>query len=396
MASNSWLPLSAALLLLLIMWAMRCSGLTVDPPEDLAVFDPGHLGRLKISWSPPGRLINMTECSVSYHLEYFDTYKNSWSAVRTAWSTYSAQFDLMKDVRVRVYTMLQGPCTNNAMVMSTNYTELIQTPPSTGVRGTEVQDFICIYQNLEYLECKWKRSPKMPANSQQQLFFWHQELEQAVECPKYIESHKHRSGCNFTGNPVPQFTTINFCINGSSSEGPLKPAFMSLQIQDHVKSAATEKLHLQTRPDKQLQLNWECPAGRIPGHCLEWEVEHLMGTDAKPSRISTLETNLTLSFSDDSARNCFRVRSKLHKYCAEKSFWSDWSPQTCLPEKEEEAAPDVSPVFISVAVAIIAMLFLTLCVGAILRMRKPRHEKKLDSLLTKLFLKNSAVVAMEA
>ena len=41
-----------------------------------------------------------------------------------------------------------------------------------------------------------------------------------------------------------------------------------------VKAAATEALHLQAGPDRQLELDWEEPAGNVPGHCLEWEVEH--------------------------------------------------------------------------------------------------------------------------
>lgn len=43
--------------------------------------------------------------------------------------------------------------------------------------------------------------------------------------------------------------------------------------------------------------------------------------------ISTMHTNLTLPAVGN--KNCFRVRSKLHKYCASGSFWSEWSPQTC-------------------------------------------------------------------
>lgn len=46
--------------------------------------------------------------------------------------SYSAQFDLMKDVRVRVYTLLSGPCTGGRIIKSTNYTELVRKPPNTG------------------------------------------------------------------------------------------------------------------------------------------------------------------------------------------------------------------------------------------------------------------------
>lgn len=52
---------------------------TVDPPEDLVIFDPGHLGHLEIRWSPPARLINKTECPKHYQLEYFSTYKGGWT-----------------------------------------------------------------------------------------------------------------------------------------------------------------------------------------------------------------------------------------------------------------------------------------------------------------------------
>lgn len=55
-----------------------------------------------------------------------------WQAIRTPGRSYSAQFDLMKDIRVKVFTLLSGPCTNGTMVKSKSYTELVQKPLSTG------------------------------------------------------------------------------------------------------------------------------------------------------------------------------------------------------------------------------------------------------------------------
>lgn len=160
------------------------------------------------------------------------------------------------------------------------------------------------------------------------LFCRHKELGQAEECPKYKTSGGVTIGCTFADVPLPVFTDINFCLNGSSPEGPLKPTFASLQIQNHgkyiscssfdsplaqlwfdrgpqhlytslhaitiadfvflcswciyaVKCAATKKLHLQTGPDK-FELHWEHPDGKVPGHCLEYEVEHTQeGPDGK-------------------------------------------------------------------------------------------------------------------
>ncbi|XP_041808427.1 interleukin-13 receptor subunit alpha-2 isoform X2 [Chelmon rostratus] len=336
MAKKSWLTQQATVMLLLMTWreSTHCDGFTVEPPEDLMIVDPGHLGHLEITWSVPASLINRTECPKMYQLEYFNTYRDTWTAIRTARRTYSAQFDLMKDVRVRVYTLLSGPCTNSTMIKSANYTELVQKPPGTGVVGTAVQNVVCVYYNMKYMECTWERSAKMPAKSQQYLYFWHKELGQAEECPKYIISSGVRNGCNFTEIALPDFTDINFCINGSSPEGPLEPTFISLQIQNHVKPGTTEKLHLQTGPGTQVKLHWDRPVGRVPGHCLEWEVEHNQeGPDGKiaTAQILTKETSLTLPSTHDGERNCFRVRSTLQKYCADRGFWSEWSRPTCLP-----------------------------------------------------------------
>lgn len=45
----------------------------------------------------------------------------------------------------------------------------------------------------------------------------------------------------------------------------------------------------------------------------------------------TTEMTLTLPPINENERICFRVRSKLHKYCSAKSFWSDWSRPACHP-----------------------------------------------------------------
>ncbi|XP_062261411.1 interleukin-13 receptor subunit alpha-2 isoform X1 [Platichthys flesus] len=389
-----------ATLMLLLITCKECTGFKVDPPEDLVILDPGHLGRLDVSWRPPASLINMTECTIQYQLEYYNPNKDSWTAIRTSWSSYNAQFDLMKDVRVRVYTLLDGPCTNGTLVKSVSYTELVQKPSNKGVFGSRVKDFLCVFYSMENMECTWGRNPKIPDSSQQNLYFWHKELDRAEECPKYIVSGGVRSGCNFTMNDLPYFTDINFCLNGSSPKGPLKPTFTSLQAQNQVKPGAPQKLYLQRGPDKQLEIEWESPVGNVPEHCLEWQVEHSQeGPDGKITQISTTDRSLTLPLIPDHERNCFRVRSKLHNYCVDKSFWSDWSRPTCHPERKEISPKpewDMVQVYVYVAVAITATLVLTLGLGTMLKLRTSRQAKKLDSLLTDLFGRSSAPTVTEA
>ncbi|KAM9846377.1 interleukin-13 receptor subunit alpha-2 [Aulostomus maculatus] len=381
--------MAAHRLTLLLLFIMRreerhCQALSVDPPESIDIYDPGHLGRLDITWRPPASLHNLTECPQMYQLEYFDSYQNSWTAIRTPARTYTAQFDLMKDVSVRVYTLLSGPCTNGHLVTSSNYTELVWKAPSTGVADTAVKDFTCVFYNMMYVKCTWERSPKTPANSQHNLYFWHKELQQTKECPKYLLSNGVQTGCDFTGKPLPEFTDVSFCVNGSSPEGPLKPTYITLQIQNHVKPDTTGELHLQTGSDAQLELRWTNPAGRVPKHCLEWEVEHNQeGRSKKTILISTEATSLTLPSVSDNLRNCFRVRCRLDKYCTETSFWSDWSRQICHPKEiPSSAEPQQEPVsiFVYLAAVIITALLLLLGVWEVLKMRNHGQVKKLDPL----------------
>nr|AAR25681.1 class I helical cytokine receptor number 18 [Tetraodon nigroviridis] len=376
-ATKNWLIYQATLLLM-INWRVSTAdkGFLVDPPDDLWIQDPGFLGYLKISWSSPASLINATECPKQYQLEYFNAYSSRWNAIRTPMNSYSAQFDLMKDVRVRVYTLLSGPCTGGEMIKSTNYTELVLKPPNTGAANTKVQDLECVNYDMINLECTWKRGAKTPDNAQQNLYFWHKPLEYVKECPNYIISSGIRSGCRFPKSSLPVFTDINFCVNGSSSEGPLQPQFISLQIQNHVKPPTAEKVCVHAGPDP-LEIRWEYPVGSVPEHCLEWEVEHrLEGPDGRKTLelTSTTERSLKLPSADQKKKNCFRIRSKLHTYCAEKGFWSDWSQPTCLLEKKDVmpgAEQIMTPNNVYVAAAIIATLVLFLCVGsAAFKMRK--------------------------
>ncbi|CAG5874559.1 unnamed protein product [Menidia menidia] len=385
-------------ILLFITWreSLLCNGLEVLPPKDISVFDPGRLGFLEITWSTARSSINMTKCSVMYHLEYYNTYRDRWDAVRTVARSYSAQFNLMEDIKVRVYTLLNGPCTNNTMIKSKTYTEMIQKPPGTGIQDTGVQDLNCLFYNMEHMLCEWKRSKKTPATSQHHLYFWHKNLEHAVECPKYIMSGGVRSGCNLTENPLPLFKDINFCVNGTSHEGDLRPTCITVQMQNHVKAAATQNLHLQAGPDKQLELHWEDPVGKVPGHCLEWEVEQSQeGADGTISlrQITTKDTKLTIAPSPDTGTNCFRVRSEMIKYCADEGIWSDWSPQACYPVLNKMfTTPEPGQVLVpvAIAIAIVSLLVLSLCVWLAVRMRISSGEKKLFSLLSALFSRNHA------
>ncbi|XP_077596909.1 interleukin-13 receptor subunit alpha-2 [Stigmatopora nigra] len=325
---------SASLMVFLVIFTKQlyCNGIQVDPPTEIKVRDHGQLGHLEITWTPPGRLDSIQECPTRYQLEYFNAYAQRWEGIQTTERTYSAQFDLMRDIHVKVYTLLGGHCTNNTWVKSLNYTELVQKSPSIGHLGNIVENFTCVFENMKHLICKWHKNPKSPTNLLLHMYYWHKELENTEECPQYLLTNGIRIGCSFTGKRLPEFTDVNFCVNGSSTECSLRPIYTTLQIQDRVKPGRANKPDLKTGPQGSVKLTWQKPDGNVPDDCLEWEVQHdIKRLDGKKELklIPTMQTSLILPPKNMHGQNCFSVRSKLHRYCARKSFWSEWSLQKC-------------------------------------------------------------------
>ncbi|XP_041750107.1 interleukin-13 receptor subunit alpha-2 isoform X1 [Coregonus clupeaformis] len=359
--------------MLISEWIIKSQEITVDPPENIGIDDPGHLGPLYIHWTAPASLTNLTACSMRYHLEYFNTYQNRWTVIRTVRTWYSAQFDLEKEVRVRISTLLRGACTNGTELKSP-FTEIV-LPPNNTV-GSRVQGFGCVFYQKEFMECTWETGLEEPTQSQHSLYFWHREMEQAEECPQYIHSNGIRTGCKFTEESLPEFRDFNICINSSSPKVVLRSAFFSLQIQNYVKPAAIETVHLEASPDRRLQLQWELPNERIPRHCLEYEVEAReegVGGQQLLQRNVTIEMTLTSLSMDGAQRKCFRVRSRMHHYCADRGFWSDWSHWSCHPDTESDAVV-VCALVIGI---IISMLILSLFGWALWRKWKAREGKRM-------------------
>ncbi|XP_046876071.1 interleukin-13 receptor subunit alpha-2 isoform X2 [Hypomesus transpacificus] len=311
--------------MLILHWSgfIQMNGLTVAPPEEVEIHDQGRLGQLLITWSPPASLLNRTDCTLRYQLEYLNSYNGRWTAIRTVRRSYRAQFDLEKAVKVRLYTLLKGASTNYSEIQS-NFTDLTVQPSNTGVIGSRVQGFSCVFHQQEYLECTWLNGPDVLAKAQYNLYF-----------------------CSSPGVVV-------------------RPAFFSLQVQNQVKPAAVEVIDLWADPDGKVKLYWDPPHGRVPEGCLEWEVEISEEIKDRPLLLRTSvtrDTTFTHLSNGDTERECFRVRSRVHQFCADRGFWSDWSLRSC--DRDIQVVPEQDlDVGVVGAVVGITVLILSLCLVA--------------------------------
>ncbi|KAJ8281789.1 hypothetical protein COCON_G00043080 [Conger conger] len=319
-------------LVLLVSKSHAQHEITVDPPWNIQIIDPGYLGQLNVTWALPKSLENRTDCAFRFQLQFFNTYEGEWTTIRTREQSYSAQFDLEKDVHVRLQTIVMGRCGGSEDVMSPA-AEVLQRPLGIGLPGTKIKGFQCIFYEKEYMDCSWTKGHKARPQAKYHLYFWHRNMKRAKECPQYLYSHGHKSGCKFSWNSLLEFTEFNVCVNGSLAGAELQPAYFTMQLQNHVKPGVINTLSLETRPKGPVSLEWAPPKGRIPAGCLEFEVESTPEVTEGPMvRNLTRETSFTVSPSVPCKTVCYRVRSRVHEFCSDDSFWSDWSHSYCLSE----------------------------------------------------------------
>ncbi|XP_026880982.2 interleukin-13 receptor subunit alpha-2 [Electrophorus electricus] len=387
----------------LIVFVLPASQLTAaasmsaDPPANIKVTDPGHLGHLTIEWSQPSSLQNLTDCTVSYQLSFYDTYARRWKSVRTLRLSYAAQFDLEKPVQVRMLTLIKGACTNGTEILGEEV-KFEHTPEHTGIPGSRIRGFHCIYFNKEHMDCTWEQGSVTPSSSKHYLYYWHREMQEAEECPKYIPSLEVRKGCRFPPHTLLEFSEFNVCVNGSSTAGPLSPAYFSLEVQNHVKPAIVSNLQVVVEGSV-VQAHWEAPAGRVPEQCLEYELEttrQLIDGRVWKCTNKTEEMSSDFLWEGKVGRSCFQVRSKVNGYCADEGFWSDWSQSKCIPDTGVNDNPGCHVLVLlgTLAIVIIVVLVFFLILWMFKKMwmnRKeqilyPLYQEKVQQAVSPLFI----------
>ncbi|XP_067852741.1 interleukin-13 receptor subunit alpha-2-like [Heptranchias perlo] len=384
----------------IILWPSVTSEMltSVDPPTNLQVTDPGHLGQLHIRWKAPLSLTNKKLCVVRYMLRYCNVDSTNCKRVITRQLKYTDGFNLNKGINVKIQTLVKEQCINGTELHS-NWIETIYWPSMEGHADSKGRDLQCIVYNLEYMDCIWQKGTSAPHDVNYALYYWHKELEYAVECNSYIKNQGSSVGCHFQGGDFIEFSDFNICINGSSEMGPVRPAYYTLQLQDLVKAAAPDKINMTLSRTDTIYLQWDPPTGKIKPHCLEYEVQ-FRGKDSHwESKI--IPEGATSTFLNVTAKPmyCVRLRATVNIFCADDSFWSDWSSVQCLAGHSEGGEDVIIKInFLAELVVLIALASITLvlCMSALywIRWKRLIAKKKPNMLLnddTKNIKKSSSI-----
>ncbi|XP_072914548.1 leucine-rich repeat and calponin homology domain-containing protein 2-like isoform X7 [Hemitrygon akajei] len=379
----------AAFFLALILQSRLTSGVltTVDPPTDVQIIDPGHLGPLHIHWKPPLSLAGKIICMVRYMLFYCNVDSTNCKHVVTGQLKHTDGFNLNKGIIVKIQTLVKEQCENGSEIHS-KWVEKEYWPYKEGHVDSKVKNLQCVVYNMQYMDCLWENGSNVPHDINYRLHYWHHKLDQAMECKTYIKSEGHNIGCHFNEDSLIEFTDFNICINGSSGTRSVRPAYYVFQLQDLVKPAAPYKINMTTSKNGSIYLQWEPPAGKIKPHCLDYEI-HSSGKDSIwKSEKKLEESTYTFLHVNVKPKFCVRLRATVNKFCAENSFWSDWSPTHCLQDSSAEKENDsikftlLRELILLTSLALITLVLLVSILGCWIRRKRSFAKKKFNVLLT--------------
>ncbi|XP_006260087.3 interleukin-13 receptor subunit alpha-2 isoform X2 [Alligator mississippiensis] len=363
----------------LLLWCCEGSSahqLSVDPPQDLQIVDPGLLGHLYMQWKPPLSLEASHQCPVTYKLKYRNAGDTDWKVIFTKKLKYGDNFDLNRPVEAKVQTLLEGPCANGSEVQS-EWTHASFQLPLQGALESRIQDFRCVYYNWEHLRCTWQPGRQAPPGARYELYYWYAGLGDLAQCADYIWTRGKTTGCQLLNLRQAEYLDINICVNGSAEPAQLQPSYFILQIKNLVKPPPPERLALSMSASKEIHVQWSSPEGGTPAECLEYEVQ-LQGSDghadaAWSSASTQLETAFVFSQANGTRLSCVRVRGRTNIFCADQGFWSDWT-QECFYVPRE----DGKQLFILVAVVLSFFSVILVIVFAVHRKKRALAAKKLQ------------------
>ncbi|XP_055460973.1 interleukin-13 receptor subunit alpha-2 [Psammomys obesus] len=328
----------------------------VNPPQDFEILDPGLLGYLYLQWKPPVIIENFKECPLEYELKYRNVGNDSWKTIITRNLIYKDGFDLNKGIEGKIRTRMSEQCANGSEVQSA-WTEASYWILNEGSMETKIQDMNCIYYNWQYLVCSWKPGKTVHPDTTYTLFFWHEDLDHALQCVHYLQDNEKNVGCKLSNLETLDYKDFFICVNGSSKLGPIRSSYMVFQLQNIVKPLPPEFLHIGVENSIEIIMKWNAPGGPIPPRCYTYEV--VVQEDYISWEFATDENDMKLKKrSNESGELCFLVRSKVNKYCADDGIWSEWSEEECW---EGHAEPDSKIIFIIPVCIFFIFLLILLC-----------------------------------
>ncbi|XP_040179599.1 interleukin-13 receptor subunit alpha-2 isoform X2 [Rana temporaria] len=242
---------------------------------------------------------------------------------------------------------------------------VIDGDPESSIKG-----FYCIYYNFETLRCEWKAGKL--SNGNYELQYWQQGMSEKETCDHYLKTNGKNTGCTFGRQELQLFSNLFVCVTGFPGMDPIRPSYFTFQLQNIGKPGPPEDVNISKSQVDEFTLDWTPPNGKIPSHCLEYEIQYKDQTDTWKTIAEQRESFHSFNMSGPLPGFCVRIRGKTNRYCADDGYWSDWSSESCW--EESSPLPEIPNMKWVYCIGVFAAVLLGFFVIAVLYVvRKKRH-----------------------
>ncbi|XP_053811863.1 interleukin-13 receptor subunit alpha-1 [Vidua chalybeata] len=352
MAVSATAPLPCPLLLAVcwVVAAGMAAGSKILPSPSNLNYSFIHICTLNWTWNPP------EDISSSCNLEYSsDIVINGIPEDRREWSKSRFRVTdahLNEEMRLRV----RSECKNDNTSEPSPWVETSLLPK--GIPGTAAVDLGCVWHNLEYMACTWRRGENASSDTNYTLFYWFDGLENPKKCSNSsVDQGIFECIFNLTFPKVTStYPTISILIRDDSEE--VRPVCASKNPTTLVKPATPRQLTL-TKTNDRIDVKWS-ESETFPKSCLHYEVKCCNGDcNMDIGQIIASEMNsVSIAGIDANSKYTFKVRAKPKRECYNSDLQSDWSEEKSIGEKKDSTIYFVLIIIIPLTVAVSTVILL--------------------------------------
>ncbi|NWU04837.1 I13R1 protein, partial [Urocynchramus pylzowi] len=238
---------------------------------------------------------------------------------------------------------------------------------------TAAVDLGCVWHNLEYMACTWRRGENASSDTNYTLFYWFDGLESPKKCSNSsVDQGIFECIFNLTFPKVTStYPAISILIRDDSEE--VRPVCASKNPTTLVKPATPRQLTL-TKNNDRIDVKWS-ESETFPKNCLHYEVKccngdldngqiiavtvHQNSCKSYESFPSFSEMNsVSIAGIDANSKYTFKVRAKPKRECYNSDLQSDWSEEKSIGEKKDSTIYFVLIITIPLIVAVSTIILL--------------------------------------
>ncbi|NXM15209.1 I13R1 protein, partial [Ploceus nigricollis] len=232
----------------------------------------------------------------------------------------------------------------------------------------------CVWHNLEYMACTWRRGENASSDTNYTLFYWFDGLENPKKCSNSsVDQGIFECIFNLTFPKVTTtYPTISILIRDDSEE--VRPVCANKNPTTLVKPATPRQLTL-TKTNDGIDVKWS-ESETFPKSCLHYEVHKCCNGDLDTCHTITVtvhqnsckscesfpsfseKNSVPIADIDANSKYTFKVRAKPKWECYNSNLHSDWSEEKSIGEKKDSTIYFVLIITIPLIVAVSTIILL--------------------------------------